>query len=78
MKEINLKNSLITLLIGLGIWFVPTPKGLSPEAWHLFAIFISTIIGIILKAGPMGTMCMIAVAITAFTQVLAPESAVIL
>lgn len=75
MKEINLKNSLITLLIGLGIWFVPTPKGLSPEAWHLFAIFISTIIGIILKAGPMGTMCMIAVAITAFTQVLAPESA---
>lgn len=75
MKEINIKNSLITLVIGLAIWFVPVPKGLSPEAWHLFAIFISTIIGIILKAGPMGTMCMIAVAITAFTQVLAPGNA---
>ncbi|MBF4518838.1 anion permease [Flavobacterium sp. ANB] len=72
MKEINIKNSVITLVIGLIIWFVPTPDGLSPEAWHLFAIFISTIIGIILKAAPMGTMCMIAVAITAFTQVLAP------
>ncbi|UPZ15851.1 DASS family sodium-coupled anion symporter [Flavobacterium humidisoli] len=74
MKEINIKYSLITLVIGLAIWFVPTPKGLSIEAWHLFAIFISTIIGIILKAAPMGTMCMIAVSVTAFTQVLAPES----
>ncbi|MEZ0128295.1 anion permease, partial [Flavobacterium sp. LBUM151] len=74
MKEINIKNSIITVVIGLIIWFVPTPNGLSREAWHLFAIFISTIIGIILKSAPMGTMCMIAVAITAFTQVLAPES----
>jgi DASS family divalent anion:Na+ symporter len=75
MKEVNIKKSLITLVVGLAIWFVPTPTGLSPEAWHLFAIFISTILGIILKAAPMGSMCMIAVAITAFTQVLAPESA---
>ncbi|MEP6803878.1 MAG: anion permease, partial [Flavobacterium sp.] len=74
MKEIHIKNALITVVIGLIIWFVPTPNGLSAEAWHLFAIFISTIIGIILKAAPMGTMCMVAVAITAFTQVLAPES----
>ncbi len=75
MKEINLKNSIITLIVGIAVWFVPVPSGLSLEAWHLFAIFISTILGIILKAAPMGTMCMIAVAVTAFTQVLAPESA---
>ncbi len=75
MKEINIKKSIITLVIGLAIWFVPVPNGLSPEAWHLFAIFISTIIGIILKAAPMGTMCMVAIGVTAFTQVLAPESA---
>ena len=72
MKEINIKNALITFIIGAIVWFVPTPNGLSPEAWHLFAIFISTILGIILKAAPMGTMCMVAVAVTAFTQVLAP------
>ncbi|SHG84689.1 anion permease [Flavobacterium defluvii] len=75
MKEIDIKKSIITLVIGLIIWFVPTPSGLTPEAWHLFAIFISTILGIILKAASMGTMCMIAVGVTAFTQVLAPESA---
>ncbi|KRD07279.1 2-oxoglutarate translocator [Flavobacterium sp. Root901] len=75
MKEIDIKKSITTLVIGLIIWFVPTPSGLTPEAWHLFAIFISTIFGIILKAASMGTMCMIAVGVTAFTQVLAPESA---
>lgn len=75
MKEVNLKHFAITLIIGLVIWFIPTPNGVKPEAWHLFAIFISTIIGIILKAAPMGTMCMIAVGLVALTQLLAPGDA---
>lgn len=75
MKEINLKNFIITLVIGVIIWYIPAPHGVKPEAWHLFAIFISTILGIILKAAPMGTMCMIALGLTAFTQVLAPGEA---
>ncbi|WP_430612822.1 anion permease [Flavobacterium sp. JP2137] len=75
MKEINLVRVLITFSIGLVLWFIPQPEGVTPEAWHLFAIFVSTILGIILKAAPMGTMCMIAVALTALTQVLAPGDA---
>jgi DASS family divalent anion:Na+ symporter len=54
---------------------IPAPQGVVIEAWHLFAIFVATILGIILKAAPMGTMCMIAIALTAFTQVLAPGEA---
>lgn len=75
MKEVNIIRVLITLGVGLVIWFIPAPEGVVPEAWHLFAIFVSTILGIILKAAPMGTMCMIAIAVTAFTQVLAPGEA---
>jgi divalent anion:Na+ symporter, DASS family len=75
MKEVNIIRVLITLGVGLLIWFIPAPDGVAPEAWHLFAIFVSTILGIILKAAPMGTMCMIAIAVTAFTQVLAPGEA---
>jgi divalent anion:Na+ symporter, DASS family len=75
MKEVNIIRVLITLGVGLLIWFIPAPEGVAPEAWHLFAIFVSTILGIILKAAPMGTMCMIAIAVTAFTQVLAPGEA---
>ncbi len=72
MKEIKITQTLITFAIGIVIWLIPAPNGLTAEAWHLFAIFVATILGIILKAAPMGTMCMIAVALTAFSQVLAP------
>ncbi|MGG5507389.1 MULTISPECIES: anion permease [unclassified Myroides] len=75
MKEVNLKNFGITVLIGILLWFCPVPEGVTSEAWHLFAIFVSTILGIILKAAPMGTMCMIAVGLTAFFQLLAPGNA---
>lgn len=73
MKEINYKMLLITLAFGLIIWFLPEPEGVKPEAWHLLAIFLSTILGIILKAASMGTMSVIAIAIVAVTGVLAPN-----
>ncbi|WP_312329612.1 anion permease [Sphingobacterium sp.] len=75
MNEISIKNVAITILVALILWFIPIPKGVRPEAWHLFAIFAATILGIILKAAPMGTMCMMAIAFTALTQVLAPGDA---
>ncbi|ASK30264.1 anion permease [Chryseobacterium sp. T16E-39] len=75
MKEINIKNIAITFAVALIIWFIPEPVGVTADAWHLFAIFAATILGIILKAAPMGTMCMMAIAFTALTQVVAPGDA---
>lgn len=75
MKEINIKNVAITFIVALIIWFIPVPEGVTQDAWHLFAIFAATILGIILKAAPMGTMCMMAIAFTAITQVVAPGDA---
>lgn len=72
MKEINLKSFAITLVVGLVIWFIPVPDGVKPNAWHLLAIFVATIVGIILKAAPMGTMAMLGITLCAATQVLAP------
>lgn len=71
-KEIQLIPLLITVVVGLAIWFIPAPEGVKPQAWHLLAIFLATILGIILKAAPMGTLCMLAIAIVACTGVLAP------
>ena len=75
MKEINIRNVAITFVVALIIWFIPVPEGVTQDAWHLFAIFAATILGIILKAAPMGTMCMMAIAFTALTQVVAPGDA---
>ena len=80
MKDIHPKSLFATLAVGMIIWFIPVPAGLAPNAWQLFAIFIATILGIILKAAPMGAMAVLGMTICAFTQVLAPgdpEKAVI-
>jgi DASS family divalent anion:Na+ symporter len=72
MKEINIRSLVITVAAGVVIWFIPAPEGVKSNAWHLLAIFIATIVGIISKAAPMGTMAMLGITMCAATQVLAP------
>lgn len=41
---------LLTLIaIPLVLWFVPPPTGLTAGAWHIFAIYLSAIVGLVLK-----------------------------
>ena len=68
----KLTKGLLVVLIGLAIWFIPTPAGLKPQAWHLFAIFVATIFGFILQPIPIGAVAFISVAITGFLQVVKP------
>ncbi|MFT0847820.1 anion permease [Actinomycetaceae bacterium L2_0104] len=62
----------VSIVLGVAIWLVPTPNGLEDNAWHLFAIFFATIVAIIVKAAPMGSLSVVAIALCAGTQVLAP------
>ncbi|PZF74903.1 anion permease [Taibaiella soli] len=72
MKEIQYKQLVATVIFGLIIWFIPVPEGVQPNAWHLLAIFLATIVGIIMKAASMGTMAMLGITMCAVTEVLAP------
>lgn len=47
-------RGLIVVIVGLIIWFSPIPAGVKKEAWHLLAIFVATIVGLILTPLPMG------------------------
>lgn len=58
---------LITLLLGLTLWMIPTPAGLSQEAWQLFSIFVATIAGIITKPLPIGPVVMIGMSVAICT-----------
>ncbi|KLI98711.1 DASS family sodium-coupled anion symporter [Luteimonas sp. FCS-9] len=60
---------LLTLLL------LPRPEGLTPEGWRLVAIFLTTIVAIILKVMPIGVMAMMAIVIVALSQVTADSSA---
>lgn len=66
----NTKKGLIVILVGLIIWFLPVPAGLKAPAWHLFAIFVATILGFILQPLPIGAIALISVGITGFLKVI--------
>lgn len=63
----------ITFAIGIIIWFIPAPVGVEESAWHLFAVFVATIVGFISKPLPMGAISIIAMAVIAVTNTLTIE-----
>lgn len=67
---VSLLRLAATVLVGVVIWYAPIPKGVDPHAWHLFAIFASTILGLILQPLPMGAVVLIGVIVSALTETL--------
>jgi len=57
--------SLCTLL-----WYLPVPQGLDAKTWHLFAIFVTTIVAIVVNLLPMGAIAILALALATITNTL--------
>jgi DASS family divalent anion:Na+ symporter len=56
--------------VGLLFWFLPEPAGIKEKGGELFAIFVSTMIAVILKPLPMGAISLIALTVALVTGVL--------
>jgi divalent anion:Na+ symporter, DASS family len=69
MKK-TILSCLIAYLIGQILWILPVPENLQPKAWHLFSLFIATIIGIMLRPFPMGVMAIFSLTIAVLTKTL--------
>ena len=46
------------------------PSIIATNCWHLFGIFVATIIGLILKPMPMGAMCVLSLTVVMLTKLL--------
>ena len=66
---------LVTLALASGIWFCPHPGEVATPAWHLFAIFASAIVSVVIGAFPILTASVLAVAASVLTGTLAPADA---
>lgn len=60
----------VPILVGVILWFIPPPQDIKIEAWHLLAIFVATIVGIVAKPLPMGAVALIGMTMTAVTGIL--------
>jgi DASS family divalent anion:Na+ symporter len=66
---------LVPFALGAGLWAVPVPAGLSPAAWHLFALFASAIVAVVLGALPLLTAALLAGGAVVLTGTLPPAKA---
>ncbi|GGD40227.1 putative malate transporter YflS [Muriicola marianensis] len=57
------------------VWHVPIPWDLSVDSWHLFAIFITAIVGVLLEALSIFTASVLALVAVVLLGVLTPEKA---
>jgi DASS family divalent anion:Na+ symporter len=66
---------IVTLVLGIIIWHLPIPWDLSPNVWHLFTIFITAIIGVLIDALSIFTASVLAMVAVVLFRVLTPEKA---
>ncbi len=68
--QLKTKRGLIVVCIFLALWFSPRPEMVSEQGWHVFAVFVSTIAGFLLKPMPLGAIVMLAMTVLAATRTL--------
>ena len=61
---------LITASVGAAIWAIPTPTGLTTQAWHLFSIFMFIITGLVTRPLPVGPIVLMGSLIAILTHTL--------
>ena len=66
----KIRDWAILLVIFFGVWFTPTPEGLKPEAWHLFAMFITVVVGYIVQPIPMGAISLVGLSAVCLLNIL--------
>jgi L-tartrate/succinate antiporter len=70
-----LRRAIVPLGLGLGIVMVPVPAGLTPSAWHFFALFTATIAALIAEPLPGPVIGLLGVTIAALLGLVAPDPA---
>ncbi len=66
----NMRDLFISIGIGLAMWFIPPPAGVSAKAWHLLSVFTGTIVGIITTPLPLGAVAILGLGAAMATKVL--------
>lgn len=75
MRTVNLRLLCLAIFVAFTIWLFPISTEIEPRAWTMLAIFIGTILLIVLNALPMGAATLFGLTITVLTQTLSFQAA---
>lgn len=79
LEKIDYRKFIAPVIVGLIIWFAAPfrPDTLSIVAWHMFAIFVATIIGLVTKPLPLGGIALLGFVATVLTGTVPVEKAIV-
>ncbi len=66
---------IVVVAFALILWFIPPPEGVTVQAWHMFAIFISAIFAVIINAMPILISAIAAMVLLTITGTLETSAA---
>jgi DASS family divalent anion:Na+ symporter len=75
LQGVRWKHLLLVVLVGVAIWLIPAPTGVDRRAWQLLAIFVATIVGLIVEPLPLGAVALSGITATAVTGTLSIDAA---
>ena len=64
----------VCAVVGLILWFWPTPEGVDPAGWHVLAVFAATIVGLLLRPFAMSTVVLFGLLVLVVTQTIGETS----
>jgi L-tartrate/succinate antiporter len=65
-------RAIIPLALGAGLWLIPTPSGLSANAWSYFALFATVIVALITEPLPGPVVGILGITTAATMRLVAP------
>ncbi|KAL8029352.1 hypothetical protein ABFX02_14G220300 [Erythranthe guttata] len=65
-----IKPLVASIAVGVILWFIPAPNGVSRIAWQLLSIFLATIVGIITQPLPLGAVALMGLGACVLTKTL--------
>ncbi len=77
MRWQSLWRWLVPGLLLVGVWLSPCPAGLDPKAWHMFAIFVAMIAGILTSPLPSGALLFLALGLALFSGTITIKAALL-
>jgi len=74
-RSLTILKQALPFVLAIGIWLTPVPAGLTPPAWHLFAVFASAIVSVLIGSFPLLPSALLAVAAVVLTDTITPAKA---
>ncbi|MFC4056678.1 DASS family sodium-coupled anion symporter [Planomonospora corallina] len=65
----------VPVLAGLALYLLPQPEGVKPGGWAVLAVFVATVLGLILQPMPLGAVALTGLTVIMVTGILEPAVA---